>query len=218
MTVIKIVKENADVMIGQYLNTAEDIKAFAPHLERYSRVYSTLYKDMQFVLNPMKDPNYAFEYEGRGDGSDLSTIRFNLDLYATSGNNHPAKIATWAYFSLGAYPHCCAMKQLNGFYYVDNMSADQVDRFMQLCFKIYRTVVDDHTHRVIMNMVEAARMSFATRGPDLAADEVPNIEDPVMSFSHFYTWAKKQRRMSETCMRNHNTGRVIHHMEVIVNP
>lgn len=213
MATIEQYQALADKWIDEYLNTEEDKKLLKTVVEHYSKVYGFVYTNPQFKVQIILDPNYSYKFES---GGDAISLRFQLHIVGDRDKQETVVATGQARFGLSCYPHCCAMLQLNGFDHTSNVTADQVDRFMQLCFRVYRYIHTNPYRRVIMNMVEITRQVYGDKRNDLMEEILPD-EDAEIQYDHFYKWAKKQERVQDTLMRNPNTGRVIHHMEVIVN-
>lgn len=125
---------------------------------------------------------------------------------------------------LSPYPACCAMWQLNNFFYQEpRLEAEDVAWLFNQVRNMSRYL--GNIVRVVLNLVEKPRVKpgeFDEYGPawvynmdtDYAKD-IPPIENPKMKYPHVYTWAKSHKKYAEHLMLNQNTGNIIHFAEVV---
>lgn len=187
---------------------------FKKKLDDYVKYFLTVYQgrpitNPRLVLLAEKNTSYGYVSEG----SDVYNPFFRLGLRADEGKI----LSNLFQISISSYPHCCGMVQMNGFSYSDNifsLDVDDVDLLMKACISAYRNT-DFRCQRMMINMVETGRKGQFNRYDEVS--EIPPIDNPVLQYPHFYTWAKKQKKCKDTLMMNGNSGNILHHLEVICN-
>src|SRR5712664_818372 len=146
----------------------------------------------------------------------IYTIHLEYGLF----NNEKSRcIANLVSFDLMYYPACCAMLQLNNFYYNSRSlgSQESLNQMIASLIKTYEKAFETKVRRLILNCVELPRMKDGTLLHEY--DEVPtDVEVDVdrMKFPKMYIWAKSQKHFQEMVFVNHNTWNIIHCCEVLL--
>jgi hypothetical protein len=194
------------------MNTPELLARFSEGISKHlDACYGQKLGQLRLRGSCTKIASYAYTYESpSGDNP-----QFVIQLVGPTGYAYINLLS----FSLADYPHCCGMRQLNGFsttldYGSHNiLTQGEMETLVDGLINIYRTNGDYKCTRIIMNMVEYR--SLKDRRNELA--EVLPIDEPSMAYPAFWKWAHKQQRVRDMLMVNGNSGNILHHMEIILN-
>jgi hypothetical protein len=201
--------QNTMKQLGTSLNGNE--KLVSSIKEDLGRAYGNDHRycrDFQIRVRTEKDSAYGYMWEANELESG-ATIKFSVI----------AEPDILFKMTLGPDAHCCGICQLQGFKIGRCLEGrtDVIHGIIDFCIKAYRDS-GYYCDRVVMTMVER-RLNLGNTSEsryDLLTPIKP-IENPDIVFRPVWDWAHKQRRVQDMLMMNPNTGRVLHHMEVVVN-
>src|ERR1700739_104241 len=176
---------------------------------------------MQMKLNRDVLPEYAkkfplaplFNFEASGN-DDRASLIFQVNTVG-----HFPRL----YFIWYKYPACCAMDQINHFHY-KGFNEEQIhwlmDQFVSLFTEYPRS--PRWVFNFVENYFDEANEDFDDHEDDcpIWTDDCENHTTNLsyMNFPHLYTWATRypeKRKIRSLIMVNQNTGRYIHHVEVM---
>lgn len=121
-------------------------------------------------------------------------------------------------FTVGSTPACCAMAFMHNFIIVNDpmwpgVNEEELDKILTAAFRDLNQYGMLSSRRVILNMVETGRSGY---DPLMV---VTPVENPTINYKPFWTYFHKHAaKVNTMLMPNANTGRIIHHMEVLFDP
>jgi hypothetical protein len=187
---------------------------YAPVVNKHLETQSApaFFKENAGVLEPLRDrlvKNFSLDVSLR-----------DLRLECVPDNKYQAKYAcqfklsiggdngiNLARFTLDLYPACCALHQLNDFYFHRSLDKETIASLLQWCLSAYGMILT-RPKRLMINFVEASREDMFKYD-----DVVPPYDTQVMNYQTFYDWAKEKAHLEQMFV-NHNTNRIIHNVIV----
>lgn len=150
-------------------------------------------------------PNTSVRAKVTGD-----TSTYQTDIFAEVVNSQGNCISTILRCYVKPVESCCAMSFLFSFTTVTGASEVVTLVMTQALRAIRRSGYGLSSNRLIVNMVEQVG------GHKDPLEVVKASENPVMMYQEFYQFFQKYAaKVNVMLMPNRNTGRIIHHMEVL---
>lgn len=146
-----------------------------------------------------------------------STPQWHLSIVHTGDTTVQLRIngySTLMKFSLKGVETCCAMSFLYGFSVHERIPQEIVDFVLTTVLrKMYQIRYYLTSDRLIINMVGKNEKLY----DPLATARI--VDDPTVDYKPYWTYFQKHAaRVNTMLMPNKNTGRIIHHMEVLFTP
>lgn len=150
------------------------------------------------------EPTLTFKKDSDGDGHFFVVVRLPW-------------LGAVLKFQMGLTSCCCAMSFMYNFSiltdYGATFSEEELDKILTAVFRDLNQYGMLSSRRLILNMVETGR-----KCADPLTVMEP-IEDPTINYKPFWTYFhKRAAKVNTMLMPNANTGRIIHHMEVLFDP
>lgn len=118
-------------------------------------------------------------------------------------------------FTLMQFPSCCAMGLLHGFRIGLNEPEDKTHALLDIVLgALYSHVGGFHKNgRLVLTMIQKEPVAMK-KGEEPVLKSPAESKDSIQH-AHLFTYMHKQKKVNTSLMHNQNTGRIIHHMEVL---